>query len=90
MSCTQPSPLGLSPLLPLHIFFLSNTTTPFSPSPLSPLALSGLFLSPFGKHKPTTLTYFRVVPGKLYSPNKHAEADYRHAGSKTIKIERKK
>lgn len=49
--------------------------------------MSGLFLSPFATHKPTTLTYFHVVPGKLTLQTNRAEADYRHAGSKEIKTE---
>lgn len=77
--------LRLTP--PSFHIFPSNSATPFSPSPLSPLPLSGLFLSPFATHKPTTLTYFHVVAGKLTLQTNRAEADYRHAGSKKIKTE---
>lgn len=61
----------------LYNIYIYIYTSLFSPSPplLSPPSLSGLFLLPFAKHEPTTLTYFHVIPGELYSPNKHAEAD---------------
>lgn len=45
------------------------------PPLLSLLSMRGLFLLPLSTKEPATLTYFHVVLGELYSPNKHTGAE---------------